>query len=411
MYRKSVLHNAQNILFLLLALAITGLSVSCREKKKIVVPPPAEPTQTLLMYMPWSDNLTGFFMINIADMKDAINEGVLEKERVLVYLATSASRASLFELYYDEDGDTCAQQTLKEYELHPFTTVDGIAEVLDDVKRYAPATTYSMTIGSHGMGWLPVGGGKNKQVKASTTTTHAPRYHWESEAEYLTRFFGGTTPSHQTEISTLAKAIEKAGMTMEYILFDDCYMSCIEVAYELRHVTRHFIASTSEIMAYGMPYKDMAIHLLGKIDYEGISQTFHDFYTNYSMPCGTIAMTVTEELDELAALMKEINARYTFDEALTDSLQYLDGYSPHLFFDLGNYVNHLCQDQELLDRFNEQLERAVPSASRKHTPTFYSMYTGRRTPIKHFSGVTISDPSTHYLADPKTETEWYKATH
>ena len=35
---------------------------------------------------------------------------------------------------------------------------------------------------------------------------------------------------------------------MEYILFDDCYMSSIEVAYELKDVTKYLIGSTSEMM-------------------------------------------------------------------------------------------------------------------------------------------------------------------
>lgn len=45
---------------------------------------------------------------------------------------------------------------------------------------------------------------------------------------------------------------------MEYILFDDCYMSSLEAAYDLRHVTRHLIACPTEIMAYGMPYSHIA---------------------------------------------------------------------------------------------------------------------------------------------------------
>ena len=42
-------------------------------------------------------------------------------------------------------------------------------------------------------------------------------------------------------ISTLADAISDAGLEMEFILFDDCYMSSVEVAYDLRHVTGHII--------------------------------------------------------------------------------------------------------------------------------------------------------------------------
>ena len=55
---------------------------------------------------------------------------------------------------------------------------------------------------------------------------------------------------------------------MEYILFDDCYMSTVEVAYDLKNVTSHLIASTSEIMAYGMPYDKIGQYLIENIDYK-----------------------------------------------------------------------------------------------------------------------------------------------
>ena len=164
-------------------------------------------------------------------------------------------------------------------------------------------------------------------------------------------------------------------------------------------------------MAYGMPYRNMAIHLLGNIDYEGISQAFYDFYMDYSTPCGTIAMTVTSELDSLATLMCEINNHFVWDSSKNNTLQYLDGYSPHLFYDYGDYVSKLCTDSILLTKFNEQLELTVPPGCSKHTPTFYSMFNGRQTIIHSFSGVTISDPSTNRMAESKTETDWYKATH
>lgn len=367
--------------------------------------------QTLLMYMPWSGNLTSYFRINLADMKEAISYGILKDERVLVFFATSPTQATLYELTYNAAEGSCEEKLLKEYQSHPCTTAEGITSILNDVKTFAPADLYSMTIGGHGMGWLPVNSSRTSFPKASTASSTAPIYHWEAEGYPLTRYFGGTTSNHQTDITTLAKAIKDAGLVMEYILFDDCYMSCIEVAYDLRYATRHLIASTCEVMAYGMPYMPMAEHLLRDTDYEAISQTFHDFYMNYSTPCGTIATTVTAELDSLATLMHEINARYTWNDTLTAAVQYLDGYSPHLFYDLGHYASLLCTDSLLLQRFNEQLERAVPSASRSHTPTFYSMFNGRQTPINHFSGITISDPSTHHLATPKNETNWYKATH
>ncbi|MBQ8867179.1 MAG: Clostripain family protein [Bacteroidaceae bacterium] len=402
--------------FLGLAIILSGVMASCGDDDRIkqpqpLVPPTPPPTQTLLMYMPWSTNLTSYFKINIADMEEAVAEGILEHERVVVFLATSPTKASMFELTYDAANGACVRQTLKEYENHPCTTAEGIAAILSDMKTFAPADIYSMTIGGHGLGWLPVQKATTASAKASAPSSSAPTYHWEVPGEHLTRYFGGTTANHQTDIVTLAEAIESVGIVMEYILFDDCYMSNVEVAYDLRHVTRHLIASTCEVMAYGMPYHPMAKHLLGEINYDSIGQTFHRFYMDYSMPCGTIATTVTSELDSLATLMREINTRHTWSPLMNDSLQHLDGYSPHLFYDLADYTSRLCTDTLLSARFTQQLERAVPATSRTHTPTFYSMYTGREMPINTFCGLTISDPSTHRLATPKSETNWYKATH
>ena len=66
----------------------------------------------------------------------------------------------------------------------------------------------------------------------------------------------------------------------------------VEVAYDLKDVTDYLIGSTSEVMAYGMPYAEIGQYLIGKVDYEGICDGFYSFYSNYSeMPCGTIAVT------------------------------------------------------------------------------------------------------------------------
>ena len=126
------------------------------------------------------------------------------------------------------------------------------------------------------------------------------------------------------------------------------------------------------------------------------------------MPCGTIAVTDCSELDNLAAIMKEINHQYTFDSSLTSSLQRLDGYYPVIFFDYGDYVSKLCPDKTLVAQFNEQLNRTVPF--KRNTEYFYSMSRGK-VKINTFSGITISDPSTNTLASGKKGTAWYAATH
>ena len=180
-----------------LSLCLITLSfyvLSC-EKDEIE---PVENQKTLFMYLPWSTNLTSNFYTNISDMEKAISQKGLNGERVIVFMSTTSEKATLFEITCKKG--KCEQVTLKEYNNPPFTTAEGITSILNDVKSFAPAPTYAMTIGCHGMGWLPVHSTKGR---ARTSI----RMHWENEGVPQTRYFGGTTSQYQTDITTLAEGI------------------------------------------------------------------------------------------------------------------------------------------------------------------------------------------------------------
>lgn len=406
----------------LLALLLSALMlVACDDKN--TYEEPVAPRQTLLMYFPWSGNDSGstgllsHFLTNIDDMEEAIRYNAPEGCRVLVYLVERKVETGIggaTNTYFEGSlqelkarGGKVERVPLTSYRDPDMTEAEQIARLLKDVQAYAPAPRYAMTIGCHGMGWIPATATK------AVSREGAEREYWEYEGVEQTRWFGGMTAEFQTEIPTLAEAIRRAGMKMEYILFDDCYMSSVEVAYELKDVTDYLIGSTSEIMAEGFPYTEIGALLLGEVDYEGICESFYQYYMERnSYPCGTVAVTVCRELEALAEVMKRINAA---SEELTASelsqVQVLDGYDPCRFYDLGDYVNFYCKDAALRGEFERQLERTVPAAFRRHTPTFYSMTSGE-TDINAFSGITTSDPSLSPLVvDVKGSTAWWKATH
>lgn len=364
---------------------------------------PGTTKRTLFMYFPWSNNLTDYFYTNVADMEKAVSRRGLSGERVVVFFSTGSHEAELYEIVCHKG--RCEHRMLKQYTDPPFTTAAGITSILNDVKLFAPASAYSMVIGCHGMGWLP--------VEESVRSLSPFRYHWDNADGPLTRFFGGTSPAYQTDITTLAEGIAGAGLKMEYILFDDCYMSNIEVAYDLRHVTDYLIASTCEMMAYGMPYELVGGYLLGAPDYEAVCRGFHDFYSTYDYPYGTLSVTDCSQLDALAEVMAEINSRYTLTDGL-DTLQDLDGYRPTIFYDYGDYVEKLCPDEALRTLFAERLERTV--LYKVHTGFYYTAVRNGdgvgAYPIRTFSGLTISDPSLNAQAlSNKTGTAWWQATH
>lgn len=359
--------------------------------------------QTVLMYMPWSGgSIYSYFLQNISSFETAIrNNKGFDGNALVVFISESETKSHLINIKYN-DGE-CYRDTIRSFYFDEcdYTTSAGIASVINNAIKIAPAKTYALAIGSHGMGWLPVG---------SDISTRARMSAMMNPNVYLTRYFGHSSDSnYQTDISTLADGIKKTGLRMEYIMFDDCYMSNIETAYELKDVTDYLIASTCEIMIDGMPYSEIGMDLL-KNNYKNICDGFYSFYSNYSMPCGTIGVTDCNEVERMAEIMKEINTAYPLGVESVDDIQDLDGYNTTVFFDFGDYVSHLCKDEYLLNLFKTQLDRLVPYKA--NTETYYSMLTQQQTRIKTFSGLTVSDPTENKgLTDALSTTSWYKATH
>jgi len=359
--------------------------------------------QTIFMYMPWSGNdIYPYFVKNISSFESAIenNKGT-NGAKFLVFISRSATKAFLIDIRY-KNGE-CVRDTLKSYDFTTpsFTTAAGIASIVTDMKATCNAKNYSMIIGCHGMGWIP----------ANTDLALAPKKMAVKRSNLpQTRYFGNSSDAkYRTDVETLAEGIAASGIKMKFILFDDCYMSNIETAYELKDVCDYFIASTCEIMIDGMPYEDIGIDLI-KHDYKGVCDGFYEFYSNYSTPCGTIGVTDCSQVEPMAQLMKRINAAYPDGLSAVGGIQKLDGITPTVFFDFGDYVRHLVDDDELLNEFEEKMALLVPYKS--CTKTFYSAITERQRDINSFSGLTISDPSLNqYVLSDKRKTSWYKATH
>ena len=380
----------RQILQLLTLLLASCLFTSCHDDDELI----DEPTeQTVIFFMPWSTNMTPYFEQNIADFETAIKGGLLKNERVIVIISSTKSRANVIELRQEQG----VRDTLMFYCQPDFTQRENITTMLNDVRAIAPACRYSLIVGCHGMGWLPV-----------STSRARSQYHFERDDVPQTRWFGGFTSEYQIETTTLADAIGDAGMRMEYIMFDDCFMSSVEAAYDLKDVTNYLIGCPTEIMIYGFPYHLCTRHLVGTVDYAALCQTFLDFYSHYTTPCGTIAVTDCRELDALAAIVRDIHQTQEFDYALLSDVQRMDGYNPPLFYDLGDYIAHLCTDQNLLDDFNRQLDVTVPYKA--HTAQYYSANNGFND-IRAYSGITTSAPSHNTRSVGLEKTKWYRATH
>lgn len=405
----------------LLIIVITMISaVGCSEAEDIE----SINKQTVFVYMPWTgsgSNLYKYFTTNLDSIYSAIKtKGGLGSSRLMVFLSESASQSSLFEVTYD--GKAIQKQTLKEYSGNNYTTTEGLTQLLNDVKGYAYGLNYAMIIGSHGVGWTFKEDWTNYPYRAkqfdgpiNETSTPYEYYKHGEMTDAHTRFFGSLSDMKQfsMNVPTLADAIKAAGMKMQYIYFDDCYMANVEVAYDLREVTNYLVASTCEMLATGTPFASSWKYLASPTpNYASMVSTFVDFYNKSDYPYATLSAIDCRNMDQVAMMMKEINSQYKFDETLLDDLQSMDGFEQPIFYDMRSYLDHLCPNTNAYKQFLSVLDKTVPN--KNHTEKYYSYIYGfpQTFTIETFSGITISDPSLNEVAmRGKENTSWWKATH
>ncbi len=371
--------------------------------------------QTVLVMFPWtgsytSNGLYSCLQHNLDSIEYAIkkNKG-LNNTRVFVFFSRSAKESELFEQTYNTSTYAVDHTPVATYEGHDYTTTDGLASIIGTVKDKAEALNYAMIIGGHGLGWIRaedwIGSSSAAKAKANMAA--------EQESKY--RLFGSTsTRDFAFDITTLSDAIKANGIKMQYILFDACFMANAETAYELREATNFLVASSYTIMDQGMPYASVWNYLnTATPNYTSLVSTYTTYYSNSSYPYASLSAIDCRQMDKLAAVMKEINQKYTITDDALAGVQYFNAMTPSLFYDLGNYVDSLHVNTVLKSKFETQMAATVKAIQ----------YTGQAMdddnshstiliPVSTNSGLTISDPSKHAAAlAGKETTAWWKATH
>lgn len=400
-----------------LLLTVVLLSDACSRQEESGYNPPAMADRCVVLYMP-GRNLDYFYRQNLDGIVRAVSATVPGNGRMLVCWQPDNSRtAVLQEIYYNTRSRQCETLTLKEYGTFAAESPSSVAALLADAVAAAPARQYGLIIGCHGKAWIPASSGalpRSRRAGGAAADVWTP-----AAGAKPTRSFGDT--GHELDITELASVLEALPFRFDYLIFDDCFMASIETLYDLRHAIDYVVASPCEIMAAGFPYDRILPHLFDDEELRPqlgeICREFWNFYQNDwntisgNEQSGCISLTVMSELEALASEMRRVVEAPKTDFELSE-LQYYKGGTTKLFYDLGHYVQLSCGDQGTIDTFKAQLERAVPSEYRFHTPSYYSAYNNLLNPITCYTGITTSEPETTepYASDFR-HTSWYLATH
>lgn len=375
------------LLTALLTIAMTLGFVGCKSKPEPTPPPTAQ--RTILVYMVASNNLgsNGYDAADLHEMQQGMQ--CRPAGRLLVYHAPAQGTPVLKEI------TTRGTDTLLKYD-NQMLSVDSrrMSQVLDDVRRLAPALSYGLVLWSHGSGWLQDGITDDAQAAKSGQSDTPHPASW------------GYDRGRTMNITTLAATL--GGRQLDFIYFDCCYMNGIEVAYQLRRVTPTIVGSVAELPVEGMPYDQNVPCLFA--DPPALVQAAANTFKLYDSRRGdertcTMSVINTSGLDRLAQLTRQIySAAPAGLPPNYDPQSFkLDGRWHHC--DLEHYVRALAatqSDPTLFGRWQEALNDCI--AYRAATPKLWDYL-----PIETHCGLStyiITNPSMVNYKNYQT-LEWY----
>ncbi|MDR2810983.1 MAG: hypothetical protein LBB84_10605 [Tannerellaceae bacterium] len=301
-------------------------------------------TRTVLVYMAADNSLNPFSYDNINSIVAGAEQYGLNNGNLLIYHDSSGEPPRLIQITKGAGG-AMEQKIIRTYEERNSVSIDVMRGVLAEVflSEDYRADSYGLLLWSHGTAWLP-----GYELKSYL------RAYGQDDSDYM-------------EIYDLKEAL--LGYQFDYIIFDDCYMANIEVAYTLRDRTGYILASPTEVLADGLPYRYILPYLFSDEPVANalkkIGETFYSYYNeqNHLPKSASIALVKTQKLGELAAVCREIlsdkSPETIFSLPLRD-IQLIErlGQPYHALYDFGDYIKQLATEEQYA-RFKNALKEVV----------------------------------------------------
>ena len=378
-------------LFLLL---LTG----CKEEEKLQ-PEPVRKDMTVVVYIAAENSLSRFYHSDLAEMESVADQIPLDCN-FLVYVDSSTLPAIY--LLNAQQGKVTYRTLNEEDSCTPATFGKNIWDIVQEF----PAEHYGLVMWSHGSGWIPPAKAPGKIAKTIGVDNNM-----NNETNY----------GSELEIPDMRKELEEIGVHWDYILFDACFMQCVETAYELRSLTDYIIASPAEIPVLGAPY-DKIMDCLTEKDTEWATHLAEKYYEDYKDNAGLVISTVkTSELDSLLQVTKRAFPDF-YDKAAGFSSEGIQPYCAYSmssvwkpeYFDMGSAMHQMLPPGDY-EEWRAQMERTV--ITRLSTPRWGSVFSNYFSPTivdeAHNALMSIFIPYPKYDANTKyntavRETLWYK---
>jgi hypothetical protein len=215
----------------------------------------------------------------------------------------------------------------------------------------------------------------------------------------------GKSKDGEMEIIDLAEAIPQ---NLDFIIFDACLMSGIEVLYQLRNKTKIIIASPTEILVAGFPYKEtISLLMTAKPNYGEIALKYMEYYKNGNgnLQSASISVIDVGQLEKLADLLrKALKEEINFTCPNREFIQRYDSKEPALLFDFEDYLKYAIMDENNLMALKKHISKAV--IYNDFTPYFLDEFS-----IEKSCGMSVYIPfENDVLYEYYRLLDWYKDT-
>lgn len=366
------------------------LFTSCEKDSNIVTK--KESKRAVFVYMIADNDLDFYATANINEMETFMAQNP-EAGSVYVYIDRAKNRKTAHPILYQITADTSAKINSKIIKVYPENNSANekvLAEALSQVQTICAINNEflrGLVLWSHGSAWLP-----ESVSLASQRATAVKSFGLDQTM--------ANNENHNAEMDIRKLAIILNNYHFDFILFDACFMASIEVFYELRNTTDYIIASPTEVLATGFPYKDILTDMLSAtVNYQKIAQKYVAFFQQKKgvLQSASVVTVKTAELPQFATLFKYyLN---TISREVTDQkwLQYSQDEVDYLF-DLGQVADYL-QKEQTNKELTEQLGRLITNYH--HTSYFFG-----KIPLQKSSGISIYIPQSATLQND--EYEFYK---
>ena len=398
-------------IYVLSAVLITTV-VGCHDDP--VEPTPVAPgrpgiklPRTLIVYMAAENTLSSFARYDSVEIAQGLgNIGV--DHRVVVYIDDAKSSRLCVGMREQP------LQLVKTYNENICSTDSADMErVLREIVKTYPAEHYGLILWSHASGWVP-SSQTSKTVLRSFGVDNGSRNNYSNDGPRM-------------NITTLAHVLEHLPH-LDFVLFDACFMQCMEVAYQLRRVTDYVIGSPAEVPGDGAAYINVLQPMCQiPTNVDRMLENYVDYYVNgggrVPYTGAEISAIRTDKVEALAAasapyLQRLFSGRRRPD--CGDVQKYYLGSSQNLyteFYDFKNLMYHHLSAEEY-EEWCEAYDAAVPWAPL--TPTWYSAFSSAAghlcqiADLEHTGGVSLFVPSETYAqkgwVDKYHEYDWYGDT-